>query len=303
MTRTHRIMEILDIIRNGEWWTAERLATRLEVSVRSVYRYMAEIEDYFSPLPILEAGREGYRRLPGHFHELTELRGDLAALGAAAAGPAGAPLAERLRSATEKMTSLDAFFEGRQLLDRNDLETILRAMLSAGSLFMEYHRRDGKREILPVRLKPGPPFATLVAWDYSAGKLKSFSLDRMTALSAGERYDVDLLDKLRKRVQAAWGSWIDAKPATITARISGSALAELLMERPLHPAQTFDPQTGIFTLPVHSLKEFVRFILQFGRHIRILAPRKAVLAMEDYLMEMHSFYAQAQWEDEESKRD
>ena len=55
------LIQLFDFLGPTIWRTAEQVADALEVDRRTVFRYMREVEMAFSPVPVIESSRDGYR--------------------------------------------------------------------------------------------------------------------------------------------------------------------------------------------------------------------------------------------------
>ena len=66
MRRADRLFQIVQLLRGKRAVTARRLAERLDVSVRTIYRDMQDLS--LSGVPILGEAGSGYRLLPGFEH-------------------------------------------------------------------------------------------------------------------------------------------------------------------------------------------------------------------------------------------
>lgn len=207
MRRADRLFQIVQYLRAGRLLTARILAERLEVSERTIYRDIADLQSSGVPIDG-EAGigylmRDGYDLPPLMFS-----REEVSALivGARMVGAwGGAKMALAAETALEKIesvlpddmrgharkTSVFAFdFQmPTELKDRFDF--VNDAISNSSVLEVQYKDPDGqitKREIEPLGLYYWGRTWTLASWCRLRNDFRTFRLDRMEKLSAtGEK--------------------------------------------------------------------------------------------------------------------
>ncbi len=210
MRRADRLFQIVQYLRGGRLLTARTLAERLEVSERTIYRDIADLQ--VSGVPIDgEAGvgylmREGYDLPPLMFNrdEIVALvvgarilrawggaRMALSAGEALAKIEAVLPDAARQTVASVKIHAFDHSMSPKQ---RKDLDSVEAAINARALLQINYTDEGGgetSRMIEPLGLYFWGKVWTLIAWCRLREGFRVFRIDRIgTMQETGERYAV-----------------------------------------------------------------------------------------------------------------
>ncbi|MEZ5871030.1 MAG: YafY family protein [Nitratireductor sp.] len=208
MRRADRLFQIVQQLRAGRLVTARMLAERLEVSERTIYRDIADLQGSGVPIDG-EAGigylmRQGYDLPPLMFNreEMTALvigariirawggaRMALAAEDALSKIEAVLPADERARASEVRIYAFD---NRMQDVERKHLDTINAAI--AASTLLELDYRDAGdartiRQVEPLSLFYWGKVWTLVGWCRMRKDFRMFRLDRIEALGeSGETF-------------------------------------------------------------------------------------------------------------------
>jgi predicted DNA-binding transcriptional regulator YafY len=206
MRRADRLFTIVQLLRGGRHVTARRLAERLEVSERTIYRDVDELTLCGVPIEG-EAGR-GYR-LPKSF-EIPPLMFDRDEIEALVVGVrlveawCGPALAASARSALTRIrgavpaASIEHVDDSPVYAPRfargaapPNFELAHRAIASSRRIAFEYVSDDGNqsaRTIRPLGLYFWGKVWTLAAWCELRVNFRSFRLDRMREPELGEAF-------------------------------------------------------------------------------------------------------------------
>jgi predicted DNA-binding transcriptional regulator YafY len=210
MRRADRLYRITDYLRGRRLTTAQWLASRLDVSVRTIYRDIADL--MAAGVPITGEAGVGYalsRRL-----DLPPLMFDREEIEALAVGLrfTQAYGDDALRSAAERAQSKVRGIVSRTLADHmrelpafvtrkgDDISArlgeVLRAIEERLVLELEYHdeaSRQSTRLVWPLGVLFSAQAWTLVAWCELRDDFRSFRLDRVAALApTGARYPLQI---------------------------------------------------------------------------------------------------------------
>lgn len=197
MRRADRLFRLLLELRRGRVVTARRLAERLEVSERTVYRDVADLSG--AGVPIEGAAGVGYRLrdfdLPPLMFERDEI--EAMVLGARmveswgdgglarAAGQALAKIEAALprgRSHLVEETRLYAPTHGERPVERLPLSALRAAVRERAKLAVAYRDEQGsetERVLRPLALAFYPPVWLLIAWCELRADFRNFRADRM----------------------------------------------------------------------------------------------------------------------------
>jgi predicted DNA-binding transcriptional regulator YafY len=223
--RADRLFRLLLELRRGRVVTAGRLAERLEVSPRTIYRDVADLSA--AGVPIEGEAGVGYRLrdfdLPPLMFEREEVEAmvlgarvvegwgdrELARAAATALAKIEAAL-PRPRSSQVGDTKLFAPVHGRRPAERLPLAAVRRAIREQRKLALAYRDQQGnasERTVRPLALSFYPPVWLVVAWCELRVDFRNFRLDRCAAVEAlPARFDAepgktlaDYLSRLEER--------------------------------------------------------------------------------------------------------
>ncbi|MEM1235579.1 MAG: YafY family protein [Pseudomonadota bacterium] len=207
MRRADRLFEIIQLMRGGRLVTAQSLAERLEVSVRTIYRDIADLQSTGVPID----GEAGYGYVLQDGFDLPPLmftRGEIAALVAGARLIRAWGGLEMARGAEEALAKIDAVLDddlrakarGVQVHSfgvtmtpetRAALDLIEGAVEASEKLNFDYRDEKGtatRRVVRPLGLWFWGKVWTFVGWCELREDFRMFRVDRMDALKRGPRY-------------------------------------------------------------------------------------------------------------------
>jgi predicted DNA-binding transcriptional regulator YafY len=226
MRRADRLFRIVQLLRSGRLLTAHRLAEKLEVSPRTVYRDVRDLQ--ISGMPITGEAGVGYTlRRDFDLPPLMFNRSELTALvlgarlvrawgGAEAAASASSAL-QRIEAVLppdlrERLDSIALFAPSFQLGPhlRERLDLLHEACIARHPVVFHYIREDGAatrdRTARPLGLYFWGGVWTLVTWCELRDDFRTFRIDRMEAPRVLERTFTQRpgqqLDDLRRSVMA-----------------------------------------------------------------------------------------------------
>ncbi|HEY9126496.1 MAG TPA: YafY family protein [Acidobacteriaceae bacterium] len=229
MRRADRLFRIVQLLRAGRLQTARGLATKLQVSERTIYRDVQDLQ--LSGVPILgEAGvgytlRRDYDLPPLMFdpREITALvlgSRMVAAWGDAELASAANDALRKIEAVLtpairDRIDAVPIYAPGTNLTygagmeTRRNLESIRRAIESARIIRADYADANGaatERRLRPVALHFWGQVWTVVAWCELREDFRSFRIDRFRGIhlleerfipELGKRYQ-DFMAKLRR---------------------------------------------------------------------------------------------------------
>lgn len=209
MRRADRLFQIVQLVRGRRLTTADYLAERLEVSVRTVYRDIADLQAQGVPLD--GAAGVGYRMRAGFdLPPLMFTTGEAKALVACArlaqprldtalARDAEHALAKILavlpsaaRAAAEGMAVYAIDVAGTDLGTRQRLQVLREAFEARRLLELDYHSLEGarsRRRVRPLGVFFWDAVWTLAAWCELRNDFRSFRVDRIVeVIELDERF-------------------------------------------------------------------------------------------------------------------
>jgi predicted DNA-binding transcriptional regulator YafY len=206
MRRADRLFRLLLELRRGRIVTARRLAERLEVSLRTVYRDVADLSA--SGVPIEGEAGVGYRLRGFDLPPLMFEREEVEAMVLGARVVEGWGDRELARAAATALAKIEAALPGPDLVretrlyaptygerpvEKLPLSAARRAIREHRKLFLSYRdeqARPSERTVRPLALAFYPPVWLLVAWCELRTDFRTFRVDRCQVLDARpERFE------------------------------------------------------------------------------------------------------------------
>ncbi|MBP1966776.1 helix-turn-helix transcriptional regulator [Paenibacillus aceris] len=322
MSKADQMLAILWLIKSHKRITAKQLAEKLEIHIRTVYRYIDAL--CASGVPIIsDSGHHGGYRLLGQFNEaplVFDLDEQKALIHAAAfALEAGYPFGEKLNQA---VTKLKIYTNQEQLeqiyLHEQGLDVILpQADAAEASLLREVEVAVVQRVTLHMHYQKGYGSATaerhldpygLVCWKnkcYVVGhchlrqEIRSFRVDRIRELSRTDlTFERPVDFSARQFILAGVLPDSDKPEVLVSVKITGreQALDDLcghwflthaLVERTKHEAHFQLQEKAIYSHLPYQL-------LSYGGTIQIKEPKLLIEMLMEITQNLHQHYASAQ---------
>jgi predicted DNA-binding transcriptional regulator YafY len=171
-------------------------------------------------------------------------------------------------------------------------------MRTGNFLELGYHSTSVSKThfCVPVKFFIRSSIPYIVAFDEERGHLIVLGADKIErAAKSRKSLPQATVQELRDYVNSAWGMMIQHREAKrIEVEFEANAsVAPYFETTRLHSSQTMAERRGkhVFRLLVHNEKEFGRYLLRFGRAVRILSPESAIGELTGFLSEMEAFYA------------
>ncbi len=319
MAKNDSMLAILWMLNSGAKITAKQIAEKLEINIRTVYRYIDSL--CASGVPIVsDAGQNGgYSLLNNFIHAplFFDVEEQKALLHAAVfAKEAGYPSSESLNNATQKLRMysnreqeriLNRHMAGFEVINRDTppsvkliLEELERAVANENSVEIEY--RTGREEQLRTRLID--PYGMLywnnkwytVGYCHLRNEIRSFRAERIIriertqmvfirpeAFSTRDFFLQNLLPDL------------DSKDGVVSVIIGGrsEALDDLCIHWFFgHYLKERTSNQAVFLLDERALHGYVpHFLLSYGKAIRVIEPlslKERLLSVAAELMEHYA---------------
>lgn len=211
MRRADRLFQIVQVLRGGRLVTAAELATRLEVSERTVYRDMRDL--MASGVPVDGAAGAGYILRPGY--DLPPLMFTADEVEALVVGArfvrawTGGALAQAAEAALEKieaavpdarrraMSATRLYAPGFAMAEEHKarLDRVREAINGRRVMVFDYVREDGQassRTVWPLGLFFWGRVWTLASWCETRDAFRNFRVDRMAEVRTLERGYADV---------------------------------------------------------------------------------------------------------------
>jgi predicted DNA-binding transcriptional regulator YafY len=316
-----RILRIHEHLSHHRQATAASLARTLGVSDRTIKRDIERMRDFGGAVVTWEPSTRTYiYEKPCQHLPLLSLDGEeaLALILASRVFAAwrGTALGQALHAALEKIAmtvggaiSLPADEVGKLIFQSDDGGTAQAELRWFAALLSAIRRR---RELVLIYRKPGEPKSerrwvhplrlawldhrwVLVAYDPKKAEPRKFVLGRIeSSTETGKRFEPPASFDVASYLEGSFGLFTGDKIEEVRVRFDAFA-APYIRERRWHPSQTLSELPGQgrveVTLRLNNLIDVRRWILSWGAHVEVLAPkelREAVRAEAAALLARHT---------------
>ena len=218
MRRTDRLFEIIQMLRmEKKSITANEMASRLEVSVRTVYRDIQTLQSMRTPIEG-EAGvgyimRQGYN-LPALNFSVDEI--EAIVVGLSLVSRTGDPelqkaalrVSEKIDRVREKLDSLQVSEWGTAVPESVNPDVLRAAIRNEQKITIEYHDETNiatKRIVLPIGIIYYVQSIVLIAWCELRNNFRHFRVDRMSNCVENEAHFKREGDRLRAQWKSLHG--------------------------------------------------------------------------------------------------
>lgn len=297
-----RMMRIHAQLKAGDFPNCRKIADELEVSSKTIQRDIDFMRDRLG-LPIeydpLHVGFY-YTQEVASFPSIEVSEGEVAALFVAQKALAqykGTPFERPLRSAFRKIAdslkervsfswsdleeAISFHSAGASVADLELFETVSQAVLRSVELELEYRKLQSKgyepRRVRPLHIASLENQWYLFAEDLARKQLRTFALPRMRHVRlTTTHFHRPANFSIAKVLSGSFGVFEGGKKHRIRLQFDAFA-ARLVSERTWHDSQRYrEAKDGTATLEMElgGLEEIERWVLSWGRHVRVLQPQK-----------------------------
>jgi predicted DNA-binding transcriptional regulator YafY len=317
LAKNDSMLAILWMLHSGNKITAKQIAEKLEINIRTVYRYIDSL--CASGVPIIsETGQNGgYRLMDNFIHAplIFDIEEQKALLHAAVfAGEAGYPFGKSLNNATDKLkqysnqkqeSALKRHLSGFEVITRNItpsvklvLEDLEQAIVKEYSVEIAYHTKHEpscRRVIDPYGVLYWNNRWYMVGFCHLRNEIRNFRVERILSLqrtnmmfkrpepfSAREFF----LDNLLPDIDSSEG-WV-----TLIINGRSEALDDICIHWFLgHYVKERTLNQAVFIIDERALHEYVPYLLlSYGKAIQVMEPqslKKKLYAIAAELMEYY----------------
>jgi len=318
-----RVGRIISIIASGKYPNCQTLAAELEVSAKSIQRDITHLQ-VMKNLPLeYDDKQHGYyfTRPVSEFAPMQLSRGELVALFVAlkALEPLrGTPLYKQVAESLNKIAgacpeavsiqwqdlhaACSVKDAGVMRVDAALFSSLLDATLNRQEVAFSYRKLSGggrgeQRRVQPYHVGQVMNGWYLIGHDLARGDWRTFALQRISGLEVlKNRFVPDASFNIRDHLSSGFGVWsygAEAESFEACIRLTGWA-ARYVTEGRWHRSQKITPLKDDgseieFRAELAGLEEITRWVLGFGRHAKVLSPKKlrdAVHAEARAMMEL-----------------
>ncbi|MCB0061720.1 MAG: YafY family transcriptional regulator [Caldilineaceae bacterium] len=310
MNRVDRLLGYLLVFQSHDLVRAQDLATRFEVSERTVYRDIEAL--YEVGVPLVGMPGEGYQLMPGYYlPPVMFSAGEAQALflaiglltGLAEPGPtlaAAQAALDKLRVILPKATlaqiealqAVIGFYNlGRHRLDLDNptLHQLQQAIQEQRVVILRYHAQHNnqitERSVEPLQLAYLDNVWVLTAWCRLRQAQRSFRLDRIDQLTVTRELFPDRTVQPREVAETGMAAviWVSEESVRWVREAQYFAFVR---------EETVEAKGICMHYRVRDPDKFIRWLLQWGENVEILTPTPLRAAMKEHLLAMVARYVE-----------
>ena len=318
LNKTERIIKVILALSQNPAASATELAGQLQVSERSIYRYLKDIKHLGFPLHNFRDPEAGLRR-----HYLTPLTFTASeALAIIAAGQSllsqeGLPICEDLETALLKVKAAicsneekRAFYRleprftylGEKIRDYTPWQVLIQQLIECiyhcRSITVVYDSFSSdeitERKIDPYDLYWNKGNLYLAAYCHKHNDIRSFRIDRFKSLkNVGERFNRDPKFDLSEFLGPSWQVYRGNEEVCKVKILVYPPAARLFRETRYHETQELEELEGgrlYCTLTVYDSPEFRSWLLGWGSQVEVLEPAKLRDGIKEELVKSVQLY-------------
>ena len=317
---------MITLLRNRPGVTVLELASSLDRSERTIYRWLSELSsDIGAPVYFKDGGY-----YLSDYDESDDARlspEELVALRIGLKSPLfseGSPLYKQAESAWRKIRNASSYDESptaqqehyqahptalEAIGNTDTVETLKNALAEHHRIRILYRSQKSNR----VKSYIVEPYAIvfrrhswyLLANSSAHGKVVQFKLVRLrNCFDTGEEFVQPADFSVDDYFGLSWEAWGGGEPTSVRVRFS-PRVAVMVGEVKRHPTQRIQPQTDgsiIFEATVAGIEEISIWILGYGKDAEVLDPPELRELVRDHVMEMAKVYSSDSIPNESSVR-
>ncbi|GBE39291.1 HTH domain protein [bacterium BMS3Bbin08] len=286
------LMKILNMLDSGKKVTVHSLMDDLEISERSVHRYLQTLQIGGFPVHY-DRKKESYV-----FVEKYSLRKPVLsveetlslALAKQMLGNFGSGMEKSLNSIEEKLSVKKTGLSGHIVLKAEPpspevgeyLEAIHQAIINFQRIRLIYKtlysNKKSTRKIDPYYLffSPQEGFWHLRAYCHLRKELRTFDLDRIISLKVLDESFVPINISQKEELSKSFGTWLDGKPVEVVLRFD-SDISRYITRKKWHKSQKEkELKNGQLevSFKVTGLDEIKEWIYKWLPHVEVIAPKE-----------------------------
>ena len=310
MNRTDRLLAIVLELQAKGWQRAEDLASRFEISKRTVYRDMQALSE--SGVPVISSPGQGYTLVEGYFLPpltfsadealILTLGGDFMAqnfdaeyrhAAQSAVSKIEAVLSDNLRETVHYLQGSLRFISLFPFEHSETLQQVRRAIIQHRTLRFDYLARQSDEIGGSKTTRDADPYSLIyldnhwyvTAYCHLRHDIRNFRIDRMDRLEVLRRAFARPADyNVRQRQQSS-------RDLTVRALFDRELAQWVQEEQPFYLDSMEERLDGLLvTLKVRREDDLFHWLLGWGSHVRVLEPellQQRIIAEAQALLKKH----------------
>ena len=266
-----RAIRILELLKEHTWTPASTLAKDLDVSERTVFRYMKQIDLAFGGYPVFESSTSGYRLARKVLEDIWQGKDDASTAAAILTSPYSGKLKVPSNRLDHFLSALQSRFRVENDVPEPLLHPILKSFTDRRICSIEYKvsSKTLSLSVLPLRLVSEQGIYYLQVQDLTSKAIKLLAIDKMNSITVGQKEtDPRETQKLLKFIDSAWGIMVTGEIQKVVFKVDED-IYPYFERHKIHWTQQNEKVESALkvSIAIHNLEEFKRWIYRFGYHI------------------------------------
>jgi len=259
------------LLKEHTWTPASTLAKDLDVSERTVFRYMKQIDLAFGGYPVFESSTSGYRLARKVLEDIWQGKDDASTAAAILTSPYSGKLKVPSNRLDHFLSALQSRFRVENDVPEPLLHPILKSFTDRRICSIEYKvsSKTLSLSVLPLRLVSEQGIYYLQVQDLTSKAIKLLAIDKMNSITVGQKEtDPRETQKLLKFIDSAWGIMVTGEIQKVVFKVDED-IYPYFERHKIHWTQQNEKVESALkvSIAIHNLEEFKRWIYRFGYHI------------------------------------
>ncbi|MDP2791220.1 MAG: WYL domain-containing transcriptional regulator [Rectinemataceae bacterium] len=266
-----RAIRILELLKEHTWTPASTLAKDLQVSERTVFRYMKQIDLAFGGYPVFESSMSGYRLARKVLEDIWQGKDDASTAAAILTSPYSGKLKVPSNRLDRFLSALQSRIRVENDVPESLLHSILKSFIDRRICSIEYKvkSRTLSLSVLPLRLVSEHGIYYLQVQDLVSKTIKLLAIDKMNIITVGQKEtDPRETQRLLEFIDSAWGIMVTGEIQKVTFKVDED-ICPYFENHKIHWTQQNEKADSTLqvSIAIHNIEEFKRWIYRFGNHI------------------------------------
>jgi predicted DNA-binding transcriptional regulator YafY len=266
-----RAIRILELLKEHTWTPASTLAKDLDVSERTIFRYMKQIDLAFGGYPVFESSMSGYRLARKVLEDIWQGKDDASTAAAILTSPYSGKRKDSSNRLDRFLNALQARIRVENDVPESLLRPILQSFVERRICSIQYKVKRGplSLSVLPLRLVSEHGIYYLQAQDLASKTIKLLAIDKMNSITVGQKEtDTQETQRLLEFIDSAWGIMVTGEIQKVVFKIDED-ICPYFERHKIHWTQQNEKVESALqvSIAIHNLKEFMRWIYRFGDHV------------------------------------
>lgn len=308
MKKEQVLYEMMWYIQNKKEFTAQELADRFQLSIRSVYRYITDLADLGLYVDSKKGRNGGFTVLANQVlppvlfteDEITALYFAIQSLQNFAEFPfrmdtvtAGEKLLAVVPAKLKnKLQHLEEHFQlsaPKQIVENSFLSELMRAAMDKSKIMIHYHspKRQSVKTLEPIGIYANNGFWYLFAFDPENNETRHYRADRITQVKILEEAAETILTLAELNTE-----FTPKQPLNMVVELTEKGVKQCLENRYLYKGITSEKEGGRLEMLVarRDIPYTATYLLLLGKEAKVIEPQELIDHLRTRVQEIEALY-------------